>query len=169
MKPQRPKKPGRPPIEVSKPDVAAKVVKAFAETGTVKGASRQSGVCERTIKRLATRHADLFAECKKELARRALLNSAIAADVAHKKAHELTPMQAFIASKVASQQAIELTEGTPAVQINIQIIREMQGTTQAIRAELIRRGVDVNKLLTDGAATAGDSGSQFERATEEAN
>ncbi len=130
------KKPARrPTLAERNPLGYAKALRTFAASGDVQKAAEEADCHADTIKRMLARDSDGFAMVKKELARRALELSALAQARATATTGQLSPMQAVIASKVASQQAQELLgDAPPPVQVNVlQLLAESTRVLQAIQ------------------------------------
>ncbi len=129
------KPPRRPRIEEQKPLAVAKALRTFAETGDLQQTADMAGCHVTTIRRLLTRDVDGFAQVKKLIAQRALELSALAQERAAQTAHELSPMQAYIASKIASQQHLELMGQVPAgVTVTVNLAAMLMEAREALRA-----------------------------------
>jgi len=136
--------------------LTAEIVKAYGQTGSLEKTASRCGIAANTVRAILTRHPEDFAAAKKGLAAKMLVVADAATEIAGERLGECSGPQAAVVAGIMAQRANKLTAG-PAMVLNIQIVREVMDTVSAIRAELIRRGVDPDKLLAERAARVNDS------------
>ena len=117
----------------------SKALRVFAETGDLHKTAETAGCHVSTIRRLLMRSPESFGQVQKAIAAKAYELSAAAQEIALERVGELNAYQAAITSKIASQQAQELTDGQPAVEINIQMVEEVIEMRDSVIAEMKRR------------------------------
>ena len=128
------KPPRRPRIEEEVPALRQAALVTYAQTGSINAVARECGLSWFGARAVLTRSPGAFQDAKRAAGNAALESSALYGMVASKKATKLTPMQAVIASKIAAQQAIELTSqpGSGAAQVTVNVLANVVSTLREL-------------------------------------
>ena len=129
---------GRPKVEQERPYSATKAIQTYIETGSIKAASRKTGLAWQTVKDMLERNPEAFADSQKLIATQALSNSALMSScVTKSKVKKLNALQMVIGAKVSGQHALEMLGTTaPLVTINVAVLDRAGDVADLLRARL---------------------------------
>lgn len=128
---------GRPRTEQLDPTKAVDALVVAAATGSIRAASRATGLSRRTVHDILERNPGDFQTVKTELARKTATLADAALEQAAERMKELSPQGTVIAAGVLVDKTLALL-GTapgqgPRIQINA-LVADLNHTIQALRA-----------------------------------
>lgn len=144
---QEKRKPGRPRAEDRSPMLPAKIVEAYAETGSLEKTASRCGIAPNTVKAVLTRNPEDFATAKKALATRMLTVAGDAVEIAGERLDECSAPQAAVVAGIFTQRGTELLQGqSDGITINVAVLQQsealcarLEREQEALKAEWERR------------------------------